>query len=128
MKELVHEVVNGEVNQYSRLPGTRLARGGDGSAPDGLICVGREHPVNSIQFRSQVDGEGRVELRVPTQYRGQMLDFVVVFEPVQENGVAEQGDPAGWPSGAYAATAGAWQGEPLVREPQGEYEVRDPLP
>ena len=84
--------------------------------------------MNSIQFRTQVDKEGRVELRVPTQYRGQMLDFVVVFEPVQENSVAEQGDPAGWPSGTYAATAGAWQGEPLVREPQGEYEVRDPLP
>lgn len=84
--------------------------------------------MNSIHIRTQVDKEGRVELRVPPQYRGQMLDFVVVFEPVQESSVAEQGDPAGWPSGAYAATAGAWQGEPLVREPQGEYEVRDPLP
>ena len=51
-------------------------------------------------------------------------DIIVVNESVQENGVAEQVEPVGWPSGAYAATAGAWQGEPLVREPQGDYEVR----
>lgn len=30
----------------------------------------------------------------------------------------------GWPPGLYERTAGAWQGEPLERAPQGEPEQR----
>jgi hypothetical protein len=29
-----------------------------------------------------------------------------------------------WSTGFFEATAGAWAGEPLVREPQGDYETR----
>ncbi len=29
-----------------------------------------------------------------------------------------------WPTGFFEATAGKWAGEPLVREPQGDYETR----
>lgn len=32
-----------------------------------------------------------------------------------------------WPSNFFEETAGAWQGEPLIRAPQGEYEVRAEL-
>jgi len=31
---------------------------------------------------------------------------------------------AGWPPGFFEETAGAWQGEPLERSPQGEQEQR----
>ena len=85
--------------------------------------------MNSIKFRIQVDNEGRIQLRMPPQYVGQLLDLVVVFEPVEEHDRSvSQNQPAGWPPGVYEATAGAWQGEPLVRESEGDYEVRDPLP
>lgn len=33
----------------------------------------------------------------------------------------------GWSPGFFEATAGAWQGETLAREPQGEYEMREEL-
>lgn len=33
-------------------------------------------------------------------------------------------DVNGWPIGFFEETAGCFQGEPLVREPQGEYEER----
>jgi hypothetical protein len=33
----------------------------------------------------------------------------------------------GWPGGFFERVVGGWQGEPLERAPQGEYEVRDPL-
>jgi|GEM_PF-2122251 len=36
----------------------------------------------------------------------------------------EQLDANGWPIGFFEATAGCFQGEPLVREPQGDYEQR----
>ena len=32
-----------------------------------------------------------------------------------------------WPPGFIERTAGAWQGEPPVRPPQGECEERDPV-
>ena len=33
----------------------------------------------------------------------------------------------GWPEGYFDRVVGNWQGEPLVRSPQGEFEVRDSL-
>ena len=41
-------------------------------------------------------------------------------EPASETAV----DAYGWPIGFFEETVGAFQGEPLVRESQGEYEVR----
>lgn len=32
----------------------------------------------------------------------------------------------GWPPGSFERTAGCWEGE-LKREPEGDYERRDPL-
>jgi hypothetical protein len=37
-----------------------------------------------------------------------------------------QSPPTDWLPGFFERTAGAWQG-PLVREDQGEYEIREPL-
>lgn len=34
-------------------------------------------------------------------------------------------DSLGWSPGFFERTAGAWQGEPLVRPSQGEYDERD---
>ncbi len=39
----------------------------------------------------------------------------------------QEQDDAGWPPGFFEATAGAWAGETLVREEQGDYEIRDEL-
>lgn len=36
----------------------------------------------------------------------------------------EQLDANGWPTGLFKAIAGCFQGEPLVREPQCDYEQR----
>ena len=83
--------------------------------------------MNSIHIRALVNEEGRVEVQLPEQLHGKLLDLVVVYEPVPEGEQVEAAQPAGWPAGLYEATAGAWQGEPLLREPQGEYEKRDPL-
>ena len=33
----------------------------------------------------------------------------------------------GWPSSFFGETAGCFRDEPLVREPQGEYEIREEL-
>lgn len=34
---------------------------------------------------------------------------------------------AGWPEAFFTEVAGGWQGKPLERPPQGEFELRDNL-
>ena len=81
--------------------------------------------MNSIHVRALVNEEGRVEVQLPEQLHGKLLDLVVVYEPVPEGEQEGAAPSTGWPAGLYEATAGAWQGEPLLREPLGEYEERD---
>jgi hypothetical protein len=77
--------------------------------------------MRSLHVRVHVDKEGQVMFRMPSEFANQDVDLVVVFEPLKS---AEAVD---WPPGFFEQTAGAWQGELLTREPQGEYEERDPL-
>lgn len=43
----------------------------------------------------------------------------------QDNSGSTAVDTNGWPIGFFERTFGSWVGDPLVREPQGEYEVRE---
>ncbi len=52
--------------------------------------------------------------------------YLQALEQGHENATVDTTD-SGWPQGFFEATAGAWAGEPLVREPQGDYEIRDEL-
>jgi hypothetical protein len=47
----------------------------------------------------------------------------VIIRPLEDTSQQET-DANGWPIGFFEETAGAWAGEPLVREHQGEYEQR----
>jgi len=82
--------------------------------------------MHSIRIRSHVGPDGILKLELPAGVANSELDVVVVMNPVKE---AHDGlpDTLGWPSGFFEFTAGQWAGERLVREPQGEYEVRKPL-
>ena len=39
----------------------------------------------------------------------------------------EAGQPESWPEGYFDQVFGRWEGEPLRREPEGEYEARADL-
>ena len=84
--------------------------------------------MKSLYLRVHVDERGQVTLPLPAELANHDVDLVVVFSPVDvaqtDSSPASIGD---WPDGLYEATAGAWQGEALVREAEGEYEQRDPL-
>lgn len=77
--------------------------------------------MRSLHVRVHVDKEGQATFRMPSEFADQDVDLVVVFEPLKS------AEGQGWPPAFFEQTAGAWQGEPLTREPQGEYEERDPL-
>ena len=41
--------------------------------------------------------------------------------------LAEQDAAVGWPPGYFEHVIGGWNGDPLVRPPQGDYEERERL-
>ena len=72
----------------------------------------------------QIIEDGPEVIPIPPELRHQRLEVIIWplerAEPVQDRTAT----PDGWPVGLFERTAGAWQGEPLVREPQGDYESR----
>jgi len=83
--------------------------------------------MDSIKLRSHVGPDGILKLEVPVGVVNTDLDVVVSVEPVDNGAGGKTLEELGWPKGFFEETAGAWAGEPLVREPQGVYEVRKPL-
>lgn len=84
--------------------------------------------MRTLTVRALVNKRGLVTLEMPKEYADQQVDLVIVYEQVTVPAEGEQSLARNWPSEFFAATAGAWQGEPLLREQPGEYETRDPLP
>lgn len=64
-------------------------------------------------------------IEIPEELRHQAVEVIIwpLGEQTQQKTDTET-DANGWPIGFFEATAGAWEGEPLVREPQGDYEIR----
>jgi hypothetical protein len=78
--------------------------------------------MQSVKLRSHVGQDGILKLEVPLGFSETDLEVVVIVQPVTN----EPARKASWPPGFFKRVIGGWKGE-LVREPQGEYEVRKPL-
>ena len=83
--------------------------------------------MQSITLQSHVGVDGILKLQVPVGITNTDLEVMVVVQPIAPASGRKTPEDLGWPPGFFEQTAGCWQGEPLVREPQGEYEVRDEL-
>ena len=72
----------------------------------------------------QIIEDGPEMIPIPPELRHQRLE--VIIWPLDRGGSDQDrtATPHGWPVGLFECTAGAWQGEPLVREPQGDYPQR----
>jgi hypothetical protein len=91
--------------------------------------------MTSFQLRGRVRADGTLDLQVPAGLPETDVEVLVVLQPVPApNGasghaavVGKTPEELGWPPGFFESTAGCWEGEPLERAPQGEYEEREPL-
>ena len=81
--------------------------------------------MKKIKLRSQVGKDGILHLDIPVTIKETELEVIVTFKPVVQNKPTPE--DLGWSPGFFERTAGAWQGEPLVRGSQGEYEQREEL-
>ena len=78
--------------------------------------------METITLHSRVGADGLLKLQVPVKVTNTELEVVLIVQPV-----ASASQEHGWPSGFFEQTYGSFRDQPLVREPQGEYEIRDDL-
>jgi hypothetical protein len=83
--------------------------------------------MQTIQLRSRVGADGVLHLQVPVSVTNTDVEVIVIVQPQAAGAKQPTPTELDWPPGFFEETAGAWQGEPLVRPPQGEYEVREEL-
>ncbi|MCK5523718.1 MAG: hypothetical protein KAI83_11355 [Thiomargarita sp.] len=82
----------------------------------------------TITLNSRISSDGFLHLKVPSTLRGTECKITVILQPLTTM-VSKPKTPEelGWTPGFFEKTAGAWEGEPLTREEQGEYEQREVL-
>jgi hypothetical protein len=78
--------------------------------------------MKSVTLHSHADPDGVLNLRVPVGLPNADLEVMVIIVPLPKSP-----QELGWTPGFFEQTAGAWQGAPLARESQGDYETRDDL-
>lgn len=79
--------------------------------------------MRSILIRSRVGEDGVLHLDVPPELAGTEVEVTITPKPVGARGVGAAGD-AEWSPEFFESVIGSWVGNPLIREPEGEYETR----
>jgi len=54
------------------------------------------------------------------------MEVLLVLQPADQK-TADMSESSGWPSDFFKITAGAFKDNPLKREAQGEYEIRESI-
>ncbi|PSF31161.1 hypothetical protein C7H19_23160 [Aphanothece hegewaldii CCALA 016] len=80
--------------------------------------------MQSIQLRSRVNEDGIINLQVPLELANHELDVVIVYQLVEVRTEEKLANDLGYPPDFFEKTAGAWQGEPLVRGEQDKCDER----
>ena len=80
--------------------------------------------MQSITQNSRVGRDGILKLSVPVGLSDVEVEVMIIIQPITQS---EPPDGLGWPPAFFERTFGCLRDEPLVREPQGEYEIRDGL-
>jgi hypothetical protein len=76
--------------------------------------------METITLHSKVGADGLLKLQVPVKLTNTELEVVLIVQPVTPASEARS-----WPAGFFEQTYGSLRDQSLVREPQGEYEIRE---
>jgi hypothetical protein len=82
--------------------------------------------MRSISIRSRVGADGVLHLDVPSGLADTDVEVTVILQPVNQP-TPGRTEELGWSSGFFESVVGSWQGEPLTREFEGDYEAREKL-
>ncbi|MBE9143672.1 hypothetical protein [Planktothrix mougeotii] len=78
--------------------------------------------MESIQFKGHIGQDGILRVQMPAEFKDRDLEGIVCFQVSDETLKHED-----WQPGFFEEVIGGWVGEPLVRENQGQYEMRENL-
>ena len=78
--------------------------------------------METFTIHSKVGADGLLKLQVPVNLTNTELEVVLIVQPVTPGSKNH-----GWPPGFFERTYGSFRDQPLIREPQGDYEIRDEL-
>lgn len=84
--------------------------------------------MHSVTLQSRVGPDGILNLQIPVGMKDIDLEVIVTMKPLETSDLEALAQSNGWPPGFFTNVIGGWKGEPLVREPQLEYEIREELP
>jgi len=80
--------------------------------------------MTPIELRSKVGADGVLTLSVPVGISEANREVRITVEPVEPVAAKPALSPEQWKQ-FIEETAGSWQGEPLTRPEQGDFEVRE---
>lgn len=83
--------------------------------------------MQSIQLKTHIDSDGILRVQMPPEFKNRDLEAILIFELLAEKEAIATPKASGWQPGFFEEVVGGWVGEPLVREKQGDYEVREKL-
>ncbi len=83
--------------------------------------------MESIQLKTRVGADGILKLEIPLETAEADLDVLVVVQPMPSEVETRSTEDLGWPGDFFERVAGGWEGTPLQRPEQGEFEIRDEL-
>lgn len=81
--------------------------------------------MRSILIRSRVGADGILHLDVPSDLLETEVEVMVILQPITKLPAASGSGDLAWSPGFFENVVGGWEGEPLRREFEGEYEIRD---
>ncbi|HIK12173.1 MAG TPA: hypothetical protein IGS52_18260 [Oscillatoriaceae cyanobacterium M33_DOE_052] len=83
--------------------------------------------MQSIHLKTTVGTDGVLRVQLPPEYQDRELEAIVILELLPKSELETPPKASGWQPGFFEEVVGGWVGEPLVREDQGDYEVRETL-
>jgi len=83
--------------------------------------------MHNVMTRFHVGKDGVLKLAIPTEHTDKDLEVLVVYQIVEESAAQPSTEALGWSPGFFDRVIGGWQGTPLTRDAQGEYEEREEL-
>ncbi|HIE01218.1 MAG TPA: hypothetical protein EYP59_13175 [Thiotrichaceae bacterium] len=84
--------------------------------------------MQKITLNSRIGSDGFLNLKMPNNLINTECKITVILQPITPmESKPKTPEELGWTPGFFERTAGAWEGEPLTRDEQGEYEQREAL-
>ena len=83
--------------------------------------------MQTIELKSRAGADGVLRFEIPAGGANTDYDVLIVLQPSNRDGTQAASENRAWLPAFFEQTAGAWEGEQLVREPQGDFEMRDEI-